>query len=163
MDAVLTSLADLMDKPGATLAPQFQTYRAAVDEFASAEKSVSSHAATMDSQGKAYFKQWDTELAKIQNDALQTRSTNRRNAMSARFEKVKASYAEATALCAPIMSNLKDIRIALATDLTTSGLNSIRSVAGKANNSLPKLRATYASLSAEYKDLGVALSAATVE
>jgi hypothetical protein len=163
MDAVIASLSDLMDKPGASLALQFQAYSTAVDKLESAEKSVGNHASAMDSQGKAYFKNWDAELAKIQNDALQTRSLNRRNVMSARFEKAKASYAAATAECSPLMSNLKDVRTALATDLTANGLKSAKSLASQASKGLPKLRATYASLSAEFKDLGTALSAGTAE
>jgi hypothetical protein len=163
MDAVLLSLSDLMDKPGASLTPQFQVYTAALANLESLEKDVGKHAATMDTQGQAYFKNWDAQLTKIQNDNLQTRSSNRRNVMSARFDKAKANYGEATAELAPVLSNLRDIRTALATDLTTSGVNSIRSLAAKTNGSLPKLRATFANLSAEFKDLGLALSTATVE
>ena len=117
--------------------------------------------AAMRLQGAAYFQKWDEELAKIQNDDIQTRSLDRKNEVAARFAKVRVSYAQTTANFAPFMSDLKDIRTALATDLTAGGLASVKGLASKANDKVLPLRESLISLSTDFKNLGVSLSTAT--
>lgn len=161
LDDVVAALSDLVKNPGPDLTPQFQKYSSAVSKLESLENEVSSRAAAMQAQGAAYFQKWNEELAKIQNDDIQTRSLERKNAVAARFERVRASYVETTADFAPFMSDLKDIRTALATDLTAGGLASVRGLASKADDKALPLRKSLMRLSAEFKNLGLSLSAAT--
>jgi hypothetical protein len=119
---------------------------------------VSSHAAAMKEQGTDYFNKWDEELAKIQSEDIHTRSLDRKNEVAAHFERVRVSYAQATANFTPLMSDLKDIRTALGTDLTLGGLASIKGLSSKANDKGVPLRESLVRLSADFKDLGVALS-----
>jgi hypothetical protein len=81
--------------------------------------------------------------------------------VAAQFERVRLSYVQTNADFAPLMSDLKDIRTLLATDLTTGGLASIRGRATQANDKMPPLRTSLIHLSADFKELGVALSPAT--
>lgn len=161
LDAVVTALSDLVNNPGPDITPQFQKYSSAVSKLESLANEVSSRAAAMQEQGAAYFQKWNEELAKIQNDDIHTRSLDRKNAVAARFERVRVSYVQTTAAFAPFMSDLKDIRTALATDLTAGGLASVKGLASKANDKVLPLRESLVRLSAEFKNLGVALSAAT--
>ena len=59
------------------------------------------------------------------------------------------------------MSDLKDIRTALATDLTSAGLDSVKSVVKKANDDAPPVRESLGKLSADFKDLGISLTTST--
>ena len=59
------------------------------------------------------------------------------------------------------MSDIKDIRTSLATDLTAGGLASIKSTANKANENVTPLRESLTNLEADFKALGIALSSAT--
>ena len=161
LDAVVAALSDLVTNPGPDITPQFQKYSAAVSNLESLANEVSSREAAMRLQGAAYFQKWDEELAKIQNDDIQTRSLDRKNEVAARFAKVRVSYAQTTANFAPFMSDLKDIRTALATDLTAGGLASVKGLASKANDKVLPLRESLISLSTDFKNLGVSLSTAT--
>jgi hypothetical protein len=161
LDTVVAALSDLVTNPGPDITPQFQKFSAAVSNLESLANEVTSREAAMRQQGAAYFQKWDEELAKIQNDDIQTRSLDRKNEVAARFAKVRVSYAQTTANFAPFMSDLKDIRTALATDLTAGGLASVKGLASKANDKVLPLRESLISLSTDFKNLGVSLSTAT--
>ncbi len=161
LESVVVTLADLVNNPGPDMTPQFQKFSLAVDQLSASANEVGSRTTAMQSQGEAYFQKWDQELAKIQNDDIQTRSLDRKNAVAARFQQVRVSYGKTDAAFAPFMSDLKDIRTALATDLTAGGLASVKGLAGKANAKAATLRESLIHLSADFRKLGVALSAST--
>lgn len=160
LDNVVATLADLVNNPQPDITQQFKKYSAAVTKLESLSDDVRDHAAAMRAQGTAYFKNWDLELAKIQNEDIHSRSLDRKNAVAAHFEQVRVSYAQTSTEFAPFMSDLKDIRTALATDLTTGGIASIKDLSGKANAKVMPLRQSLIGLSTDFKTLGVALSTA---
>lgn len=161
IDVVLATLSDLVNSPHANLKSQFNAFSGAVTKLEAEAKSVNDQAAAMQEQGAAYFQQWDTELATIQNENIRTRSLDRKNTVSARFDKVRASYVQARADFAPFLSDLRDIRTALTADLTAGGLASIKSVSDKAGRNVYPLRASLSGLAVDFKTLGVSLSAST--
>ena len=161
LDNVVAMLADLVNNPNPDITPQFKKYSTAVSKLESLSDDVSSHATAMRSQGTAYFKNWDLELAKIQNEDIHSRSLDRKIVVAAQFERVRISYAQTSKEFAPFMSDLKDIRTALATDLTSGGIASVKGLSVKANEKVQPLRESLIGLSTDFKSLGVALSSAT--
>jgi hypothetical protein len=161
IDNAVAMLSDLVNNPQPDVTPQFKKYSAAVTKLESMADDVRSHASAMREQGTAYFKVWDQELAKIQNEDVHSRSLERKNAVAARFEKVRASYARTSTEFAPFMADLKDIRRALATDLTSGGIASVKDLASKANSKVPPLRESLIGLSTDFRSLGVSLSTTT--
>ncbi|HTJ79619.1 MAG TPA: DUF2959 family protein [Rariglobus sp.] len=161
IDAVLFALTSLVNSPEADIKPQFDKFDSAVDKLDALAKDVNTQDAEMQAQGADYFRNWDLELAKIQNEDIRERSTLRKAAVAARFNKVRVSYVHTKAAFAPFMSDLKDIRTALATDLTAGGVASIKGIANKANENVTPLRESLTDLEADFKALGVALSTTT--
>lgn len=161
LDNVVATLSDLVNYPQGDITPQFKKYSAAVSKLESLADDVSSQAAAMRAQGTAYFRNWDLELAKIQNEDIHSRSLDRKNEVAAQFERVRISYAKTTTEFAPFMSDLKDIRTALATDLTAGGIASVKGLSGAANEKVLPLRESLIGLSAEFKSLGIAMSPGT--
>jgi len=161
LDVVLAALSDLVNNPGADIKPQFKKFSSAMSKLESLANEVSGHAAAMQEQGAAYFQKWDEELAKIQNEDIHTRSLDRKNDVAARFDKVRASYVQTKTDFVPFRSDLKDIRTALATDLTADGLASVKGVVNKANKDVSPLHESLDRLAADFKDLGISLSAST--
>jgi hypothetical protein len=119
---------------------------------------VNTRAADMQAQGNAYFRNWDGELAKIQNEDIRSRGTDRKNAVFARLDRVRSSYTQTQSSFAPFLSDLKDIRTALSTDLTTGGVAFIRSTANRAKSNVTPLRESRTNLEADFRALGVSLS-----
>ncbi|MCX6937367.1 MAG: DUF2959 family protein [Verrucomicrobia bacterium] len=161
VDATLATLTDLVNSPAENIKPQFQKFDDSVTKLASLSKEVGEDAADMEKQGSAYFKKWDEELAKINNEDIRSRSTERKSEVSERFSRVRVSYLRAKNAFTPLMSNLKDIRTALATDLTGAGLASIRSTANQAKGDAGPLRDSLGALAADFRALGVSLSSSS--
>lgn len=161
LDAALVALADLVNNPGPDITPQFQKYSSAVSALETQANVTKGHAAAMQEEGIAYFRNWNDELARIQNDNIRKRSLDRKIVVAAQFEEARANYVQTTAEFDPFLADLKDIRTVLATDLTTGGLNSVNSVVRKSNSNGVPLRESLVSLSNEFKRLGAALSSNT--
>jgi hypothetical protein len=144
---------------------QLLTMREAIDaalgKLESLSDDVSKQNAAMQAQGADYFRNWDAELAKIQNEDIRSRSAMRKNAVAARFDRVRVSYVKTKAAFQPFLSDLKDIRTSLATDLTVAGVASNKSTANKAQNNVTPLRESMSELEADFKALGVSLSASS--
>jgi hypothetical protein len=158
IDAVLFAMSSLVNSPAADLKPQFEKFDSAVNTLESLSKEVNKESVAMQTQGADYFRNWDLELAKIQNEDIRARSTERKNTVAARFEKLRAGYVQTRTDFAPLMSDLKDIRTALATDLTTGGLASIKGSANEAQANVAPLRVSLSRLEEDFKALGVSLS-----
>jgi hypothetical protein len=161
IDMVLAALSELVTTPGADLETQFQTYTSLMEGLQSLSENVREKADEMQTAGAAYFQKWDEDLAKIHNEDIRARSTERKKEVSARFDRVRASYQEASADFAPFMSDLKDVHTVLGADLTAGGLTSIKDVLDKANRDAVPLRESLAKLSKEFRELGVSLAATT--
>lgn len=161
LETVLRSLSDLVNNPGVDLQAQYNTYNADVNQLDALATEVTASAAAMQEQGTAYFGQWDEDLAKIQNENIRTRSVDRRDNVTARFEEVRANYTQTKGDFAPFVSNLKDIRTALGTDLTAGGLASVRSLVTKADRDVIPLRNSLRRLEADFRNLGVSMSSAS--
>lgn len=161
IDAALFALSGLVNSPDADLKPQFNKFTAAVEKLETLSADIGKQAADMQASGADYFRSWDEELAKINNEDIRYRSTSRKNAVAARFERVRVTYVQTKSAFVPFLSDLKDIRTALATDLTPGGIASVKTIANQAGDNVPPLRESLGNLEAEFKALGVALSANT--
>ena len=161
IDTVMASLSGLVNHPGADLKKQFKKFNSELEDLQSLARDVSEETAAMQQERAAYFQQWDKDLAKIENENIRNRSAERKNAVAARFETVRARYAQVQTAFAPFLSDLEDIRTALSADLTASGLAAVKDVVNKANQDAVPLRESFGKLSAEFKELGVSLSATT--
>lgn len=158
IDAALAALADLSANPAPDLRPQFKTFTTAHDKVIASGKAIKSETDAMNSRGAAYFAKWDKELAKIVNDDIRTRATDRRTAMADKFDRVKASYEEVKATYTPFANDLKDLRVLLAADLTRGGVLSIGDVVKRSQGESVKLKASLEKLSGDFKALSEALA-----
>jgi type IV pilus biogenesis protein CpaD/CtpE len=161
IDTVLIALSSLMNSPEADIRRQFEEFNTAVSKLETLSNEVNTNATAMQVQGADYFRTWNVELAKIQNENIRKRSTERKNTVAARFDAVRANYARTKADFAPFMSDLKDIRTALAMDLTAGGLVSIKSASSKAKENALPLRRSLSNLAADFTSLGISLSSST--
>jgi outer membrane murein-binding lipoprotein Lpp len=158
IDGVLFALSSLVNNPEANIKPQFDKFDIALSKLEELSNNVNEQAAAMQAQGASYFRTWDEELAKIQNEDIRSRSADRKNVVAGRFDKVRISYVKTKAAFVPFMSDLKDIRTALATDLTVAGVASIKSTANTAQHNVTPLRESMTELETDFKALGVSIS-----
>ena len=161
LNATLASLNNLVERPQADLRPGFETFATALDRLQSLDKDVNDKATDMQAKGQDYFAEWNQQLATIRNEDIRARSAERQQAVTARFQTINSHYQEANAAFKPLMSDLQDIRTALSNDLTAGGIAAIRKTVAKANQEAPPIKKTFGKLSADFKALGLSLSAVT--
>lgn len=157
IDTALKSLNELVNNPG-NLPDQFKAYSAAVSDLDSSDKDVQSKVSAMRSKGNEYVKTWDAQTAQIKNEDIKQRSVERKAELQQKFTQIKMSYTEASTQFKPFLSDLKDIQTALATDLTTSGVSSIKGAAAKANKDSVPLKASFDKLAGQFRELGASLA-----
>ena len=152
-------LNNLIERPEGDMRPQFEKFSSAFDKLQSLAQDVDSKATDMQAKGQDYFQDWDQQLASIKNEDLRARSAKRQKQVSDQFVTLNGDYQEAKTAFTPLMSNLHDIRTALSDDLTSSGIDSVKQAVAQANKQVPSLQKAIKKLSADFKALGVSLSA----
>jgi hypothetical protein len=160
LDATVAALTSLVTQPGPDLGPQFKTFSKSLDQLESTAKKVRDAAASMDAKGKAYFTEWDAQIAAIQNEDIRERSADRRKAVEAGFKDIQGDYGEARDDFQPLMNDLKDIRMALEADLTMSGIEVVKKSVKKVNGQAEDVKETLQDLADRFRKLGVSLSKA---
>ena len=159
VNVTLATLDDLAVRPGPDLARQFKRFDSSVNNLDSMVRDIDGKTAAMREKRTEFFDQWDRDVATIQNESIRARSVQRKAEVMAHFNKVEASYIQAQTAFGPFMSDVRDIRTALASDLTTAGIKTIQEPSKKANQDAEPVRKALAQLANEFRELGVKLSA----
>lgn len=161
IDATLASLNDLVGNPQGDLSAKYGKFSDNVNDLQSTASSVDDRVNDMQGNSDKYFKAWDEQLAKINNEDIKSRSSQRKQEVMSKFNDIKTSYGQAKEAFKPFMSDLKDIQTALGTDLTVGGVSSIKGAADKANQDAIPLKSAITQLSQNFRDLGVSMASST--
>jgi hypothetical protein len=161
LDATMNSLNDLVHHPAPDLAPQFAAFSKNLKQLDSQAEDVRRESGSMESKGKSYFTQWDAQIASITNEDLKARSMERRQEVDARFKQIKADYALARDKFKPLLGNLKDVRSVLSSDLTSSGVATVKPTVETLTKEAADVKTALTDLSAEFRKLGVEIGKVT--
>jgi hypothetical protein len=154
----LAALNDLVSNPQPDLRKQYDTFDATVDALDSTSKDIASENEAMKKEGAAYFKEWDKEIATIQNEDIRSRSETRRSEVAVRFNRASEQYDETRNAFLPYMSDLRDVQKFLSNDLTSGGLVAIKDVTAKASTDAVPVKESLTRLSEQLKGLGTSMS-----
>jgi ABC-type transporter Mla subunit MlaD len=160
LDATVASLKALVENPAAELKTQYKTFSKNLSNLESTAATVRDVSASMQAKGKAYFTEWDKQIAAIQNEDIRERSAERLEKVGKEFEEIGASYAEAKEKFRPLLADLQDIRTALEAELTTGSLDALKDNAEEIADKADSVKETLQELASSFRDLGVKLSSA---
>lgn len=160
LDATLAALEELVKKPAPDLTTQFKTFTKSLGQLESTAKEVSALADTMQDRGKAYFTEWDTQIAAVQNESIRERSAERRQTVSASFDKLHEEYGEVKGEFKPLLDDLRDIRTVLGADLTMDGLKTVKGTVADVADNAKDVKESLQELSKGFRELGVRLERA---
>lgn len=163
IDKVTASLNKLVNAQNQDLRPLFKDYSSNVDKLDSIAKDVKKRAEEMKSKGQAYFKEWDAELAKINNEDIKTRSADRRTDVEQSFQRLSDASQKLKSVYQPLMSDLQDIRTALNNDLTPAGVQNIKPIAERVISEAAQVKDAAGQVSAEFSALGVKMAPGTAK
>ena len=133
LKATLAALNALTKQTKGDLNPAYKNYCSEVAQTQAARDWTVSRIQSMNTKGGTYFQDWQNKVTEITNPALRNKSQTRLDAVKANYDKVLASLTQASEKFKPFLSDLSDIQKALATDVTSDGVKSIKSTVKSAN------------------------------
>ena len=158
LDETLLALHAIVDSPGQDLNAQRKAYENALAALENTSKDVGSKSDDMNAKGKAYFAEWDAQIASIQNEEIRERSAERRKAIEASFSDLREKYEQTRGAFQPLMNDLRDVRTALQADTTMGGLESLKPVVKKVDKEAKNAKEELAELVEDFRKLGLDLA-----
>jgi septal ring factor EnvC (AmiA/AmiB activator) len=161
IDQTLAALNDLVEKPQSDLRPQFKTFSSQLADMESDAQNIADARRSMAADGKSFFAKWDEQLATIQNEDIKARSQSRKEEVAQKLQAVKLSYTQAAMSFKPFLTDLQDVQKSLSVDLTAGGVAAMKDTAAKATQKAGPLKDSIFQVAADFKALGLAMSAVT--
>jgi hypothetical protein len=158
LTGTMSTLNDLVDKPGADLKPQFQSFSAALDSLVAARKRGEAARDHLVRSSAAFFAGWDKQLTTITNTDIRSRSEARKADVSKQCDAANTHCVEAQDGLRSLIGYLQDIRRALSTDLTRNGVQAVKNLVSNANTTADKVQAALAQADTDLKALGAQMS-----
>ena len=158
LEVTMGTLDDLVNKPEMDLKPQFKRFSKAVDVLAAYARRNNRSEARIAKKSGAYFEEWNKQVASMNYDVVRERSQTRKNEVTKYLDSVDQRYREAQDAMGPLLSYLYDVRKALDNDLTPSGVESIKPIAGKARDNADKVQLALGRLTTELTASGNRMS-----
>ena len=133
LKSTLGTLNALTKQSKGDLRPAYDAFGADVVKTEAAAGTTRKQVQWMAGEGRSYFQDWQTSVSGIANESLRKKAQKRLNSVKESYADVEQALQQASEKFNPFLSDLDDVRKALATDLTAGGVKSIRSTVKKAN------------------------------
>jgi len=159
VDASMKALDGLEASASTDPRKAYETYAKSVDKVESAHRKATKQAEEMRERGQAYFQQWETQLGSVKNEEIRKLAQERRAKLQETFGNIKTVAQDANQAFPPYLSNLKDLRTALGTDLTVQGIDAAKPIIQKTKTSGIELQKHLDSLVAELNSVVAAITA----
>jgi hypothetical protein len=127
----------------------FEDFSKAMDRLEADAKKAQSAWASLTSRTEEYVKAWEAESAALSSDASKQVAASRREAFASRFAALQSDLAAVKSSYGDLMTELSDIRILLANDLTQDGIDAVRPFIAAAEKSASTLQTNIGKLSAK--------------
>lgn len=140
LDAIGASL-DGLTKPGqADTKKAFDVFSGNASKIKEMERNFTKHAAEMETSGKAYFKEWDSDKQNYDNTDIQRESNERRAALGETYDKIALNNIGVKEAFQTYVSDINEIQRFLSNDLTSEGMDSITPISDKVVNNGTQLK-----------------------
>ena len=133
LKATLTSLNALTAQKEGDLRPAYNAYCKEVTQTEAAAGWTRTRVQWMAGDGRKYFQNWQNTIDSISNEGLRKKAQKRMDAVRKDYDKIEVSLGQASEKFAPFLSDLGDVKKALAADVTAGGVKAIKSTVRSAN------------------------------
>ena len=110
----------------------FESFDKAVPAVDNAAKKAKKRSEDMKAKGQAYFKDWEKELAEVNNPEIRKLAEERKVKLQAAFDSIKTFMEPARDQFTTWLANLKDLQTYLRNDLTIAGIDTAKEQIAKA-------------------------------
>jgi hypothetical protein len=149
VDTASNALQALTASEPSALRPLYDSFSVAVSSLDTRTSRLPGLARAVQRSGDAYLKQWQKELGDYRSSEVRSVSTDRHSAVSDSFRRVNEQFRSSADSLRPLVSDLKDLRRYLGTDLTAAGVNSSRDMVRRIPSQVTNAQQNLQSLLAE--------------
>jgi hypothetical protein len=160
IDATMKSLGDVATTADTDPRKAFEKFTKDVNNLESTAAKIRKRAQSMREQGQAYFKQWEQELATVNNQEIRSLADQRKAKLQATFESIRTYAEPLKAQFDPWMSDLKDLQKYLSNDLTIAGVDAAKPLFTKTINEGLEVQKSMDALVAELNTVAAAITPA---
>ena len=160
VDGTMALLSQTTENAATDPRKAFAAFAKSVDKVEDARAKTAKRAADVKSEGAAYFKQWEKELANINNPDIRALAEQRKAKLNEIFGKVGPLLEEAKAEFDPFLADLKDLRTFLSQDLTIAGVDAAKDIIKKTRDHGAALQGSLDGLIAEMNSVSAQITPA---
>ncbi len=132
VDATMKALDQIVTTAASDPRKAFKEFDKAVPRVDDAAKKAKKRAEDMRERGQAYFKDWEKELAAVNNPEIRKLAEERKAKLETTFASIKAVMEPARDQFTTWLADLKDLQKYLSNDLTIGGIDAAKELIGKA-------------------------------
>jgi hypothetical protein len=138
----------------------FEKYSKSVANLESTAGKVRDRGQDMKAKGKAYFTQWEKEMAEVKSEEIRNLAASRKEKLQTTFDAIAKAAEPLKAQFNPWMSDLKDLEKFLGNDLTIAGVDAAKGLFAKARTAGMEVQKSMDSLIAELNSVAAAITPA---
>ena len=160
VDAAVAALDKVVTTATTDPRKAFKDFDKAVPAVDSAAQKAKKRADDMKAKGAAYFKDWEKELASVNNPEIRKLAEERKVKLQTTFDSIKTSMEPARDQFTVWLADLKDLHKYLGNDLTIGGIDAAKELIGKEKNNGRAVQQTLDKVIAELNTIVATLTPA---
>jgi hypothetical protein len=153
IDAVMGSLDGIVANKNGDLRSAYNKFSAEVSDLESSADTARKSANAMREHSKENFDAWANEVQNISDPTVKKAAMARRDQATASYQRVREANNSVRMAYEPFVSNLRDIRTALGSDLTGHGVDAMGPAINNAHSQASALKSALANLKGAMTDL----------
>jgi hypothetical protein len=132
VDAAMAALDKVVTTAATDPRKAYQNFDKAVPRVDEAAKKARKRSEDMKARGQAYFKDWEKELADVNNTEIRKLAEERKAKLQSSFDSIKSFMEPARDQFNAWLADSKDLQKYLSNDLTIGGIDAAKELIGKA-------------------------------
>jgi hypothetical protein len=131
VDATMVALDKVVTSAATDPRKAFKEFDKSVPRLDDAAKTARKRAEDMKARGQAYFKDWEKEMAAVNNPEIRKLAEERKAKLQGTFDSIKGFMEPARDEFSAWLADLKDLQKYLSNDLTIAGVDAAKELIGK--------------------------------
>jgi hypothetical protein len=160
VDTALLALDKVLQTANTDPRKAFKDFDKAVPKVDSAAQKAKKRSEDMKAKGKAYFDQWEKELATVESPEIRQLAQQRKLKLQGTFDAIRSVMEPARDQFNTWLGGMKDLQTYLANDLTITGIDTAKDLINKTKNTGREVQKTLDTVIAELNTIEAALTPA---
>jgi predicted nucleic acid-binding Zn-ribbon protein len=163
VEATVVALDNILETANIDPRKAFKEFDKAVPRVENAAQKAKKRSEDMKAKGKAYFDQWEKELATLNDPEIRQLAQQRKLKLQGAFDALRSVMEPARDQFNTWLSSLRDVRNYLSNDLTINGIDAAKDLITKTKSSGREVQQTLDVVIAELNTIAATLTPATAK